>query len=182
MKSGSDFTQVLTRNEVVPLRVAWAVFYIIAYFLLLLSNGGIYLGNFIVVMVASISRSSLQMAESDSSNDGDVNLLEESGVRTRGARSRKCPGCHLPHHNHGFGQPHIDCTGPTSNQPESEINKPCLVSSLSSLDAQIGGMSKQPFDPTDSMKEAELDLMADEEKLLLDKLKLMELEKENSSA
>ena len=116
------------------------------------------------------------MAESDFSNDGDVNLLKESGVRTRGARSRKCPGCHLSHHNHEFGQPHIDCTGPTSNQPESEIDKPCLVPGLSSLDAQIGGASKQPFDLTNSMKEAELDLMADKEKMLLDKLKIMELE------
>ena len=62
-------------------------------------------------------------------------------------------------------------SGPTSNQPESEIDKPCLVPGLSSLDAQTGGASKQPFDPTDSMKEAELDLMADEEKILLDNLK-----------
>ena len=117
------------------------------------------------------------MAESDSSNDGDVNLLKESGVQTRCARSRKGPGCHLPHHNHGFGQPHIDCTGPTSqNQSESETDKPCLVPGLSSLDAQIGGASKQPFDPMDSMKKAELDLMADEEKMLLDKLKITELE------
>ena len=46
MKSGSDFTQVLTWNEVVPLRDAWAVCYIIGYCLLLLSNGEIYLGNF----------------------------------------------------------------------------------------------------------------------------------------
>ena len=61
VESGSDFTQVLTRNEVVPLRDAWVVCYIIGYCLLLLSNGGIYLGNFIVVMVACISRSSLQL-------------------------------------------------------------------------------------------------------------------------
>ena len=61
------------------------------------------------------------------------------------------------------------------NQSESEIDKPCLVPGLSSLDAQIGE-SKQPFDPTDSMKKAELDLMADEEKMLLDKLKMMGLE------
>ena len=62
VKSGSDFTQVLTRNEVVPLRDAWVVCYIIGYCLLLLSNGGIYLDNCIVVMVACISsRSSLQL-------------------------------------------------------------------------------------------------------------------------
>ena len=86
-------------------------------------------------------------------------------------------GCHLPHHNHGFRQPHIDCTGPTlQNQSKSEIDKPCLFPVLSSLDAQIGGVSKELFDPTDSMKEAELDFMADKEKMLLDKLKMMELE------
>ena len=180
MKSGSDFTQVLTRNEVVLLRGTWAVCYIIGYCLLLLSNGGKYFGQFYSSNGSQYPQKQLAncsaMTESNSSNDGDVNLLEESGVRTRGARSRKCPGCHLPHHNHGFGQPHIDCTGPISNQPESEIDKPCLVSGLSSLDAQIGGVSKQLFDLTDSMKEAELDLMADEEKMLLDKLKIVELE------
>ena len=101
VNSGSDFTQVLTRNEVVPLRDAWVVCYIIGYCLLLLSNGGIYLGNFYSSDGRLYQQKQLAtcsaMAESDSSNDSDVNLLKESGVRTRGTRSRKCPGCHLSH-------------------------------------------------------------------------------------
>ena len=41
-----DFTQILTQNEVVPLRDARVVCYIIGYCSLLLSNEGIYFGNF----------------------------------------------------------------------------------------------------------------------------------------
>ena len=96
---------------------------------------------FLVVMAASISSSSLQIVvqwQRVTQVMMVVAIISKNLVFEQSARPKKCPGCHLSHHVHKLGQPHIDCKGPASeNQPESEIDKPCLVPGLSSLDVQI---------------------------------------------
>ena len=66
-----------------------------------------------ISMSAECRSSKLFNMSSDEETDPEFKLNEEDKVLSvrRGTRRRTCPGCNVPHADHGCGPPHKFCLG-----------------------------------------------------------------------